>query len=90
MPQILEALMVIFFGISWPANILKSYRARTAKGKSLLFLILVFTGYCFGIASKFLAETVNYVCIFYIINGIMVFADILLYIRNNALDRQSA
>ena len=39
MSEFLEALMVIAFGISWPMNIVKSVRARTAKGKSFLFLI---------------------------------------------------
>ena len=90
MPQILEACMIILFGISWPTNIIKSYRSRTARGKSLLFSILIFTGYCFGIAAKILGGSVNYVCIFYIINVIMVFTDILLYFRNSALDRQNA
>ena len=33
MPEFLEALMVIAFGISWPMNIVKSVRARTAKGR---------------------------------------------------------
>ena len=33
--EILETLMIISFGISWPLNILKSYRSRTTKGKSL-------------------------------------------------------
>jgi hypothetical protein len=85
----LEALMIITFGISWPTNILKSYKARTAKGKSLLFLIFIFCGYWFGIASKISANAVNYVCVFYIINSMMVFVDILLYFRNRALDRQN-
>jgi len=89
MSQILEAFMVILFGISWPTNIIKSYRSRTARGKSLLFSILVFTGYCFGVVSKFLSNSVNYVCIFYIINGTMVFTDIMLYFRNSALDRKN-
>ena len=90
MPEILEALMIILFGISWPTNIIKSYRSRTAKGKSLPFSILIFTGYCFGIASKIWGGSINYVCIFYVINSIMVFVDILLYFRNSALDRQTA
>lgn len=33
MAELLEAMMVLSFGISWPASIIKSYRARTAKGK---------------------------------------------------------
>ena len=90
MAQILEALMIICFGLSWPTNILKSYRARTARGKSLLFLVFVFVGYWFGIAAKIYTKTVNYVCLFYIVNSAMVLIDILLYFRNNALDRRTA
>lgn len=89
MATILESLMIIFFGLSWPANIIKSYKARTARGKSILFLFFVLIGYCFGISAKIYSQTVNYVCIFYIINSVMVFIDIILYFRNSALDRLS-
>jgi lipopolysaccharide export LptBFGC system permease protein LptF len=89
MQQIFESLMVIFFGFSWPANIVKSYKVRTTRGKSLLFLILVLTGYFFGITSKLLSNTINYVLVFYIINSVMVLADIILYFRNRAIDRQT-
>ena len=39
MSDLLEALMIICFGLSWPISIRKSYTARTAKGKSLFFEI---------------------------------------------------
>lgn len=52
MSEILEIIMIASFGLSWPANVIKSYKARTAKGKSILFLILIFLGYIAGIASK--------------------------------------
>ena len=45
MAQIFEFLMLLFFGISWPFNIAKSWKARTARGKSLLFEILILIGY---------------------------------------------
>ena len=90
MSQLLEALMIIFFGISWPTSLIKSYKTRSAKGKSLLFLLFIFTGYCFGIASKIISGTITYVFVFYIINSIMIFADILFYFRNRMLDRKSA
>ena len=89
MAQLLETLMVISFGLSWPANIIKSYRARTAKGKSFPFLILVLFGYCCGIASKFFSGQVNYVAIFYALNSVMVLADMSLYFRNRALDKKA-
>lgn len=43
MAEFLEACMVVLFGLSWPLNIMKSLKARTAKGKSLPFLLLVWT-----------------------------------------------
>lgn len=57
MEEILEIIMVVSFGMSWPLNVLKSYRARTTKGKSLPFLVLIFAGYICGIASKLTAES---------------------------------
>ena len=35
MAQVFEMIMLICFGLSWPFNITKSVRSRTAKGKSL-------------------------------------------------------
>lgn len=57
MSELLEIGMVVCFGISWPMSVIKSYRARTAKGKSLFFLIMIFTGYICGIAAKLLAPS---------------------------------
>lgn len=78
--------MVVSFGISWPSSIIKSYTSRTAKGKSIVFLLFVLVGYMFGIISKFIAANLTYVVIFYIINFIMVFIDLILYFRNKKLD----
>lgn len=90
MVELLEILMIVSFGVSWPLNVIKSYKARTTKGKSLPFLILIFVGYIFGIASKLLAvEYKWYVLFFYVLNLIMVGADLLMYIRNYRLDRQA-
>lgn len=95
--ELLEIIMVVSFGVSWPFNVMKSYRARTAKGKSLVFLLCIFFGYIAGIASKFLNESYMaafaskwYVLVFYIINFIMVGADLVLYIRNKRLDAIAA
>ena len=88
MGEFFEVLMIVSFGASWPFNVAKSYRAKTAKGKSLAFLVIIFFGYLFGIAGKFLTENINYVLIFYVINTLMVGADILLYFRNLRYDRE--
>ncbi len=95
MSELLEISMIVCFGMSWPLSVLKSYRARTTKGKSLMFLIFIFVGYIAGIFSKFLnpAYMANfnekwYVVIFYFINLFMVGTDIVLYFRNKVLDHK--
>ena len=97
MSEILEILMLVSFGSSWPLNVIKSYRARTAKGKSIFFLILIEVGYICGIASKFMNEAYMaqfsskwYVLAFYFLNFIMVFADVCMYFRNRALDKKNS
>lgn len=96
MSDILEVIMIVSFGFSWPFNVVKSYKARTAKGKSLWFLCLIFFGYIAGIASKLLNEAYMasisekwYVLFFYILNLLMVGADLILYFRNRRLDKKS-
>lgn len=97
MSEIFEIIMVLSFGASWPFNVMKSYRARTTKGKSLLFLLLIFFGYIAGIISKlindaYMAEFAQkwYVLFFYVLNLIMVGTDLLLYIRNKRIDAKEA
>ena len=97
MAEILEILMIVSFGASWPLNVIKSYKARTTKGKSIAFLCLIFFGYIAGITSKlvneaYMADFANkwYVLFFYVLNFLMVGADICLYIRNLKLDKENA
>ena len=96
MAEIAEVIMILCFGASWPFNVIKSYKARTAKGKSPVFLCLIILGYIAGIASKFLNETymaaINekwYVLFFYCLNLLMVSVDLALYFRNRMLDKRS-
>jgi len=86
MPELLESLMVICFGLSWPLSIARSWRSRTAKGKSLFFLCAIELGYAAGIAAKVMNGTLTYVFIFYCINFVLVGLDIALYLRNRRLD----
>ena len=95
MAEFLEIVMIVSFGASWPLNVIKSYKSRTAKGKSFLFLCLIFFGYIAGIASKFLNEAYMsafaqkwYVLFFYFLNLFMVGLDLVLYFRNLRLDRK--
>ena len=87
-PVICETIMIICFGLSWPNNVMKSLRSRTAKGKSLSFLLLVELGYTAGIIGKIISKTYNLATIFYFINFSMVLTDIILYFRNARLDRE--
>ena len=93
MAELLEVVMIVSFGASWPMNVIKSYKARTAKGKSLAFLLLILFGYVAGITSKLINEAYIssfsqkwYVLFFYVLNFLMVFCDLLLYFRNRRLD----
>ncbi len=86
---VFEILMLICFGASWPINAVKSYKARTTKGKSIVFLFAIFIGYIFGILAKLLSTYKWYVMFFYILNIMMVSVDILLYFRNRKIDRQN-
>ena len=94
MAEIFEIAMILCFGASWPMNVIKSYRARSAKGKSLGFLCLIFVGYIAGITSKLLNTAYMaefgakwYVLFFYVLNLLMVGADLILYARNRRLDK---
>lgn len=86
MGEILETLMVICFGLSWPLSVYKSYKARTTAGKSLIFLTVIWLGYIFGIVGKLITHNINYVLILYIINLVVVSCDLILYFRNKSID----
>ena len=89
--QICEIAMLVAFGASWAFYIIKSYRSRTAKGKSVIFEIIVTIGYLFGVAGKFITYhqtgVLAYSVWFYFIDITMVAIDMVLYVRNTALDK---
>lgn len=80
-----EIGMLLCFGAAWPASIYKSYTARSAKGKSVLFLGVIALGYISGIINK-LINSPDYVMYLYLLNLIMVSTDMVLYFRNKRLD----
>lgn len=83
--SIFEAAMIIAFGVSWPISIIKTLRSSSVAGKSILFLIIIFLGYCAGIIHKVLYAN-DFVIILYIINAILVLTDlaIVLYKTENS------
>ena len=96
MSELLEIIMIVSFGASWPLNLMKSYKARTTKGKSLAFLLLIFFGYIAGISSKLINPAYMatfaekwYVLFFYVLNLLMVGMDLCVYARNYRLDKEN-
>ena len=87
MGEIFETMMLVCFGVSWPFNIAKSYRSRTARGKSIGFQTLVIIGYISGITGKILTGNVSYVVAVYLLDLVMVSIDLALTLRNKRLDR---
>jgi hypothetical protein len=92
--ELLEALTILCFGISWPVSIRKSLISRTSKGKSVAFEAFILAGYAFGIARKILQTAQGsrgFVFFlgffFYVANFIAVAVDVVLYFRNRKLDR---
>ena len=88
--ELLEATMLICFGLSWPMNAWKSYRARTAKGTSWQFLTLICLGYICGIAAKVVLGAMNWVFWIYILNLAFLGANWVIYFRNRRFDAMRA
>lgn len=88
MGSILETVMLVCFGFSWPLNVIKAYRAKTAKGTSLPFVLLIITGYIAGISAKLISGQINFVLIAYILNLAIVSLNVIVYFRNVSLDKK--
>ena len=86
--HLFEAAMLVCFGFSWPLNVIKAYKARSAKGTSLAFIILIITGYVAGIMAKFINHQLNYVLVVYFLNLAIVMSNLIVYFRNVALDKK--
>ena len=90
MESIFETVMLVCFGFSWPLNVIKAYKAKTAKGTSLPFILLIITGYIAGISAKLISGQVNYVLIAYVLNLAIVSLNVIVYFRNVSLDKKRA
>ena len=87
MAQVFETIMLLCFGASWPFNIAKSLRSRTAKGKSIYFEVCIIVGYICGVIGKFIGGNITYVIAVYLLDICMVSIDLVLTLRNRRLDR---
>ena len=81
MSNILETVMLICFGLSWPTSAYKNYQARTAKSTSLPFILLILVGYLAGITAKIINGNCTYVLFMYFINLVMILLNLAVYIR---------
>lgn len=90
MAEILETVMLICFGCSWPISLINNIRAKSAKNTSLGFILLILLGYAGGISAKLLNQHYGLVLIAYIINIIMVIANLVVYFLNKKHDQQTA
>lgn len=88
MGSLLETIMLVCFGFSWPLNVIKSYKSKTAKGMSLPFIMLIITGYISGITAKIISGQINYVLVAYFLNLAIVSINVIVYFRNVALDKK--
>ena len=89
MAEILESMMLICFGLSWPMSLYKNIKARSAKTMSLNFILLIIAGYVAGIAAKIASHSYTYVLAVYLFNLLAVSANLAVYFINRAADRRS-
>ena len=94
MQNVLESMMLLCFGFSWPISVVNNYRSRTTRGMSLPFILLIIFGYICGITRKIIqftgGEGTNFLFylawFFYVLNFVEISIDVLLYFRNKKLD----
>lgn len=82
--SVFEIMMLICFGSAWPFSIYRTYTSKVTSGKSVVFLVVLLVGYIFGILNK-IFNSYDDVMYLYVLNLIMVFIDLLLYLRNKSL-----
>ena len=54
MPQVLEAVMLVCFGVAWPCASLRMLRTGRPQSNGLCFTLVIFCGYLLGASSKLL------------------------------------
>lgn len=87
MTSALEATMLVCFGLSWPINLIKNIKAKTAKSMSLKFIILIIVGYIAGITAKLVSHNINYVLAIYLLNLAIVSVNVVVYFINTKRDK---
>ncbi len=88
--EILECVMLVCFGLSWPISVYKSAKSKSTAGKSPIFMTAILTGYTAGIVAKVLGGNITYVLALYVLNFSVVTVDFVLYFINRRRERASA
>ena len=82
---VFEGIMIFCFGISWPAAVIKTFKTKSVKGISAIFLWFIFTGYVSGIFFKIsvtmVSGYINPVIGLYIFNLVLVGTELVLYYK---------
>ena len=88
MTEFLEMIMLICFGISWPFSVIRNIKAKTAKGMSIEFTLLIIVGYIAGIGAKIYSGNVGFVLFVYLLNLVRVSANLVVFFINKRLDKK--
>ena len=89
MTELTSSVMLILFASSWVFNIMKSIRARTAKGKSVIFELIIYVGYIIGTIGFVAMGKYNFTVYCYLLDLVMVTIDLSFTFRNMRLDKKS-
>ena len=89
MSEILETVMLVCFGLSWPISVVKNIRAKTARSMSLPFISLILFGYLAGIVSKIISGNISFVLAVYAFNLAAVLVNLAVYFVNRGCDRRA-
>ena len=85
LPMLLEAVMLICFGIAWPLANLRMLRTGCVEGKGMAFTAIILCGYVAGALAKLAwaasAHALPLVFWLYVLNTISVGANLLLQWR---------
>lgn len=87
MSEILEIIMLVCFGLSWPMSVVKNIKAKTAKTMSLSFTLLIIAGYVAGITAKILSHQISFVLAAYFLNLAVVSLNVIVYFINRRYDK---
>ena len=85
---VLECIMLVCFGISWPISVYKSIKTRSTAGKSVAFTVAILVGYTAGIIGKVISRNITYVLALYVLNFAVVSVDFALYFINKKREKR--